>query len=350
VQFSRGCPFQCEFCDIIVTFGRRPRLKTSSQVIAELDALRAQGVDIVFIVDDNLIGNKKAIKVLLRDVIGYQKSLGYYFHFFTEASLDLAEDAELMDLMVQANIIQVFVGIESPNEASLRETKKYQNVRPGSTMLEKVHRIQAAGMEVMSGMILGFDHDDATIFDAQRDFVTRARIVNASAGILHAIPKTPLHSRLAAEGRLDTCDDPEFGTNVIPLGMTREELRDGYVRLMNELYEPGAYFARLDELYLRGHLEPARALSQHWRRHPWARIKAQGKNLVRALVLFRRLMRGIPEASLRAEYRRRLGRLLKRSRNPYLVLLYLIKCAMHYHMYTRARQMVEGRSRPLIGT
>ena len=114
VQFSRGCPFQCEFCDIIVTFGRRPRLKTSAQVLAELEALRAQHIDIVFIVDDNLIGNKKAIKVLLRDLIAYQKAHGYPFDFFTEASLDLAEDDELLELMVEANISSVFIGIESP--------------------------------------------------------------------------------------------------------------------------------------------------------------------------------------------------------------------------------------------
>src|SRR5437868_2433222 len=118
VQFSHGCPFQCEFCDIIVTFGRRPRLKTSAQIIAELEALRAQHIDIAFIVDDNLIGNKKAVKVLLRDLVAYQRANGYPFDFFTEASLDLAEDDELIRLMVDANIMSVFVGIESPNEKS----------------------------------------------------------------------------------------------------------------------------------------------------------------------------------------------------------------------------------------
>src|SRR5207253_2650958 len=129
VQFSRGCPFQCEFCDIIVTFGRRPRLKTSQQIIAELESLRAHKVEFVFIVDDNLIGNKKAMKVLLRDLVEYQKQHAYPFEFCTEASLDLAEDQELMDLMVDANIDHVFVGIESPNEKSLAETRKFQNVR-----------------------------------------------------------------------------------------------------------------------------------------------------------------------------------------------------------------------------
>ncbi len=131
VQFSRGCPFQCEFCDIIVTFGRRPRLKTSEQILRELEALLAQRLEIAFIVDDNLIGNKQAIKAVLRSVIAWQQAHGYPLTFFTEASLDLADDAELLQLMVDANISTVFVGIESPNEESLRETKKYQNVRQG---------------------------------------------------------------------------------------------------------------------------------------------------------------------------------------------------------------------------
>jgi radical SAM superfamily enzyme YgiQ (UPF0313 family) len=134
VQFSRGCPFQCEFCDIIVTFGRRPRLKTSPQVIAELEALRARKTEIVFIVDDNLIGNKKGIKPLLQDVAAWQKANGYPMTFFTEASLDLADDAELLGCMVEANIQTVYVGIETTNEDSLRETKKLQNIRAGRTI------------------------------------------------------------------------------------------------------------------------------------------------------------------------------------------------------------------------
>src|SRR5437660_4731313 len=197
VQFSRGCPFQCEFCDIIVTFGRRPRLKTSAQIIAELEALRAQKIDVAFIVDDNLIGNKKAIKLLLRDLIAYQQANGYPFDFFTEASLDLAEDDELLRLMVDANIGSVFIGIESPNEKSLRETKKYQNVRPAGTILERVHKVQRTGIEVWCGMIVGFDNDDASIFEAQRQFLKEARIASAMLGMLAAIPKTPLHARLA---------------------------------------------------------------------------------------------------------------------------------------------------------
>ena len=143
MQISRGCPFTCEFCDIIVTFGRKPRLKSSRQILAELDAYYRAGIKIVFVVDDNLIGNKKAIKPILRDIIQWQEDHAYALTLFTEASLDLAEDDELMDLMGRAGFQSVFIGIESPNEESLRETKKLQNVRErAGTLLERVHRIQ----------------------------------------------------------------------------------------------------------------------------------------------------------------------------------------------------------------
>jgi radical SAM superfamily enzyme YgiQ (UPF0313 family) len=340
LQFSRGCPFQCEFCDIIVTFGRRPRLKTSAQVIAELEALRAQGMRIVFIVDDNLIGNKKAIKLLLHDVIAWQRANGYPLTLFTEASLDLAEDLELLGLMAQANFISVFVGIESPNEASLRETKKYQNVRKGGTILDRVHTIQKAGLEVWCGMILGFDNDDATMFAAQREFLKAARIPHAMLGMLAAIPKTPLHARLEREGRLDPADVPAHGTNVIPLRVSRQELRDGYVRLLNDLYEPEAFFGRVDDLYLRGRMPLFVARDRFLRRHkPWRLWGANFMDLARAAGLCARLMWRVPEKALRRVYFRRLAGLLRVRRDPALVLIYAIKCAMHYHTYRLARQM-----------
>jgi radical SAM superfamily enzyme YgiQ (UPF0313 family) len=345
LQFSRGCPFQCEFCDIIVTFGRRPRLKDVVQIFAELEALRAQGMEIVFIVDDNLIGNKKAIKVVLRELAAWQEARGYPLTFYTEASIDLADDPELMELMVEANIISVFVGIESPNEASLRETKKFQNVRAGGTMLEKVHRIQDSGLEVWCGMILGFDNDDETVFDAQREFITEARIVLAMIGMLFAPPKTPLYDRLESEGRLDMADESEFGTNVIPLRITREALRDGYVRVLSELYEPEAYFGRLDKLYIEGRIDFGRARARYWRRHPWQHLKAQAWFAAQAAGLFARVMRGVPEASLRKEYRQRVWGLLKARRDPSVILGYVLQCAVHYHAYTMARQIASGQSR-----
>src|SRR5262249_39012339 len=152
--------------------------------------------------------------------------------------LDLADDPELLQLMSEAHFVAVFIGIESPNEKSLRETKKYQNVRQGSTLIDRIHAIQQAGLEVWCGMIIGFDHDDSTIFDAQRDSIAQAGILPTMVAMLHAIPKTPLHARLAAEGRLDPADQSEYGTNVIPLQIDREELRDGYLNIMRDLYEP----------------------------------------------------------------------------------------------------------------
>src|SRR5947208_4814030 len=160
-----------------------------------------------------------------------------------------------MRLMGEAGIISVFIGIESPNEKSLQETRKFQNVRPAGTLVERVHRVQRAGIEVWCGMILGFDNDDATIFEAQRQFLKDARISSAMIGMLSAIPKTPLHARLQREGRLDLSDEPEYGTNVIPLQLTREELRKGYLSVMRDLYEPAAYFDRLDALFIDEHLE-----------------------------------------------------------------------------------------------
>src|SRR5262245_7628145 len=196
IQFTRGCPFLCELCDIIIMFGRKPRLKTSAQVIAELEAMRKKHMTIAFIVDDNLIGNKVAVKKLLRDIAAWQAAEGYPFTFFTEASLNLCEDDELMALMIAANIVVVFIGIESPNEESLRETKKFQNVRKGGTIVDRVRKVQDSGLEVWCGMIVGFDHDDSRIFNAQREFMRQTDIMHAMVGMLAAIPKTPLYARL----------------------------------------------------------------------------------------------------------------------------------------------------------
>jgi radical SAM superfamily enzyme YgiQ (UPF0313 family) len=334
VQFSRGCPFQCEFCDIIVTFGRRPRLKTAPQVLAELEALRAGGVRMAFIVDDNLIGNKRAIRGLLEAVRDWQQARGYPLTFFTEASVDLADDPDLLRLLTEVNLVGVFLGIESPNEASLRETKKFQNVRAGGTLLEKVRRIQRAGLDVWCGMILGFDHDDPGIFDAQRAFLGASRITSAMVGMLAAIPKTPLYARLAAEGRLDLDDRPAFGTNVIPLRMSRAELRDGYLAVMADLYEPRSYFDRLDELVLGERLLLGnRNCPGYWRRHPLRFLATQAADWARALVLRRRLLGAVPDRALRAEYRRRIDRVLRSRRDGGVSLFYVIKCAMHHHVY-----------------
>lgn len=350
LQLSRGCPYQCEFCDVIVTFGRKPRLKTSAQMIDEVEALRAHGMNIVFIVDDNLAGNKRAVKALLRDLVGWQTREGYPLVFVAEASLDLADDQEMVELAVDANIQNVFIGIESPNWESLREAKKIQNIgRPADSVVERLHRMQDAGLAVWGGMILGFDHDDRSIFAAHRKLITEARILQPMIGMLSAIPKTPLYDRLSAAGRLDPSDRPIHGTNVIPFGMTREELRNGYIELMKELYRPRAFFSRFDDLYLREDATFAPARTRYWRDHPWSRIKDQGLNVLRAAYLFFRLMHFVPEADLRAEYRGGLWRLLKLRRDPAMAFGYLLTCCMHYHHWTMARQMARGEI-PVINT
>jgi hypothetical protein len=163
-------------------------------------------------------------------------------------------------------------------------------------------------------------------------------------GMLSAIPKTPLHARLAKEGRLDRCDEPEFGTNVIPLRLSREELRDGYTQLMVDVYEPATFFDRLEDLYLREKMPYNQAVVRFWKRHPLTWLTSQIRNLATCVVLYRRLMRGIPEASLRREYRRRLGRFIKARPDPNILIIFLFKCAMHYHQFTMAKQMATGRS------
>jgi radical SAM superfamily enzyme YgiQ (UPF0313 family) len=343
VQFSRGCPFQCEFCDIIVTFGRRPRLKTAAQIVAELDALHAHGMEIVFVVDDNLIGNKKAVVPLLEAVRTWQESHGFPFILVTEASLDLAEDPALMRLMLDANILSVFIGIESPNEASLLETKKHQNIRVGRTLVERVHAVQAAGLEVWAGMIAGFDADDERIFAAQAAFLREARIAQAMIGMLSAIPKTPLHARLAAAGRLDRDDDPAFGTNVVPARMTREALRDGYIALMAEVYQPDAYFQRLGAGFGDRDTPFAPARSRYWKQHPMRSLAGQARDAVRAAVLYARLMRRTDDAGLRRRYRQEIRDQFRRVRDPGRLLGYIIRCAMHYHHISLARDMGQHR-------
>jgi radical SAM superfamily enzyme YgiQ (UPF0313 family) len=339
VQFSRGCPFQCEFCDIIVIYGRRPRIKSSKQIIAELEALRVVEVPLVFVVDDNLIGNKKEMKKILRHVIAWQQAKGYPMTFVTEASLDLADDDELMRLMVEANFNGVFVGIESTNEDALRETKKTQNIRRSGTLTDKVRRIQDTGLEVWAGMIVGFDNDTEEVFETQRRFIEGARISMVMTGMLSAIPKTPLYARLAKEGRLDSLDQPRYGTNVLPLQMSRETLSQGYTRLMKDLYEPKAFFDRVDELWLNGPLvaEPG------WRRfaatHPWARMRKHARSWIEACVLVTRMMLLTGDNSLRKIYLRRvLGALCKRP-DGVLLKLYAIRCATHFHFHQLTRQL-----------
>lgn len=239
LQFSRGCPFQCEFCDIIVMFGRVPRNKSMEQVGRELDLLRSLGVTNAFFVDDNLIGNKRQAKDLMTFLRGYQQEHKHRFCFGTEASLNLAQDDELLELFREANFQWVFIGIESPDEASLKETKKFQNTR--QDILASIQNIYAHGIEISAGMIIGFDNDTMETFEKQYRFVTASGIQAAMIGLLTAIPKTPLHTRLQKEGRLipeaSGQDNCKLGTNIMPKQMGYDEMVEGYKTLHNRLLE-----------------------------------------------------------------------------------------------------------------
>ena len=353
VQVSRGCPFTCEFCDIIVIFGRRPRVKAADQVIAELERLVAAGKHDAFIVDDNLIGNKKAIKAILRDIIAWQETKGYPLSFVTEASIDLAEDAELMQLMVDANIDTVFIGIESPNEDALRETKKIQNLTDRSgTPLQKVHRIQEAGIHVWCGMIVGFDTDDESVFEAQRQFLQQSRIAMAIVSVIFAIPQTPLFNRLAQAGRLGGSDEmgswgTAVSTNVIPLRMSQQALCDGYLKLMRELYEPEAFFSRIDAMCLDTGWLPAPGRTRFLRHHRWRWLKQRAWAGVEMIYLFTQLMRHVPDAGLRRHYRQRMWKVIKRRPNIRLLRIYGMACAIHFHYDRLLRQWSAVRAASL---
>jgi radical SAM superfamily enzyme YgiQ (UPF0313 family) len=265
VQFSRGCPFDCEFCSVTAMFGHRPRTKTTAQVIAELDGLhRAGWRGAVFFVDDNFIGNKRALKEeLLPALIQWQKGRRGT-PFFTEASINLADDEELMRLMVEAGFDQVFVGIETPEEAGLAECNKRQNQK--RDLVADVKRIQRAGLQVQGGFIVGFDSDTPTIFARQIEFIQKSGIVTAMVGLLQAIPGTKLHQRLNVEGRLigqATGNNVDGTTNFIPR-MNREALREGYRNLMKHIYSPGPYYQRI-RTFLREYQRPKISGSLNWR-------------------------------------------------------------------------------------
>jgi len=262
IQFARGCPYSCEFCDIIVMYGRRPRTKSVPQVLAEVEAIHRLGVPNIFVVDDNFIGNKKEAKELLRALAEWQEARGYPIEFMTEVSLNVAQDDELLALMKRAHFATIFVGIESPRPASLVESRKSQNMR--EDLVASVHRIQAAGIEVMAGMIVGFDSDDRSIFEEQFRFIQRARIPISMTGMLNAVPRTPLHARLKATGRLiaDSVGDQFVFTNIVPAGMSRRELYAGYRTLLRRLYGYRNYRRRAMALILnRGGLRGSRLLA-----------------------------------------------------------------------------------------
>jgi radical SAM superfamily enzyme YgiQ (UPF0313 family) len=272
LQYSRGCPYSCEFCDIIEMFGHVQRTKTAEQFLRELDAVKESGFrGTVFIVDDNFVGNHRKVKELLRALIAWQKQHGFPFAFFTEASIDLAQDDELLDFMVEASFSMVFVGIETPDEATLAYTQKRQNLK--SPILESVEKIQRRGIEVTGGFILGFDTDAPDIFDRQINFIQQAGIPISMVGLLTALPNTQLWRRLEQEGRLKQGNTTGNNTHILGMNfvprMQESTLIDGYKRVLSELYSPKRYFERCITLLRR--LPPR---SKAVRSTSWVEIKA----------------------------------------------------------------------------
>ena len=246
IQYSRGCPYNCDFCNVTALFGHRPRIKSADQIITELDSLYQLGWrGKVFFVDDNLIGNKKGLKTeLLPALVDWQR-----YHkgvpFLTEASINLADDQSLMQLMVKAGFDTVFIGIETPDEDSLLECSKNQN--RNRNLVEDVKRIQRAGLQVQGGFIVGFDTDTPSIFQRQIDFIQRSGIVTAMVGLLQAPPGTVLYDRLKQEGRLLDLlsgDNVDGTTNIVPK-MNLDTLRDGYKKILQHIYAPEPYYQRV---------------------------------------------------------------------------------------------------------
>jgi radical SAM superfamily enzyme YgiQ (UPF0313 family) len=246
LQYSRGCPFQCEFCNVTALFGHQPRTKSTPQVLAELDGLYDRGWrGSIFFVDDNFIGNKKRLKTdLLPALIAWQKKKGG-LSFYTEASINLADDAQLMEMMVKAGFDTVFIGIETSDEACLAESGKVQNQR--RNLIADIKRLQRAGLQVQGGFIVGFDSDTPDTFQRQIDFIQNSGIVTAMVGLLQALPGTRLYDRMKREDRLladSTGDNVGISTNIIP-AMKLETLQEGYKKIIRTIYSPERYYQRL---------------------------------------------------------------------------------------------------------
>jgi radical SAM superfamily enzyme YgiQ (UPF0313 family) len=256
VQYSRGCPFNCEFCDIIEIYGRVPRTKSNEQMIEELDALKATGWrGLVFIVDDNFIGNKKNVRQFMPDLIEWSRINGHPFSYITEASVNLAEDDSLLQQMEDAGFRRVFLGIETPVEESLKQAQKGQNTR--RDLLDSIHKIQSYGMEVMAGFIVGFDSDPDDIFDLQMNFIRESGIPLAMVGLLAALPDTQLWRRLEKEGRLldvSSGNNTDCSINFVPK-MDTERLIEGYKTILRNIYSPQEYYRRALDCLSRFHAD-----------------------------------------------------------------------------------------------
>lgn len=270
VQYSRGCPFNCDFCDITAMYGRKPRLKGTEQFLDELQMIYDRGWrGSLFIVDDNFIGNRVAVKKMLPRVIEWMEAHDRPFQLFTEASINIADDETLIHLMVEAGFKQVFIGLETPNEESLQECSKNQNCERDLTAT--IRKLQASGLEVMGGYIVGFDSDDEGIFARQIKFIQESGVVTAMVGLLNALPNTRLWHKLREANRLELTasgDNTDGSINFVSK-MDRMKLIEGYQRIIKTIYSPRPYYQRISQ-FLRYH-------------HPYGKQKI-AKDQIKALL------------------------------------------------------------------
>ncbi|MPZ56176.1 MAG: DUF4070 domain-containing protein [Rhizobiales bacterium] len=358
VQYSRGCPFTCEFCDIIELYGRVPRAKTTPQMLAELDELYALGYrGHVDFVDDNLIGNKKALKQFLPDLIAWQRAHGFPFEFSTEASINLADDGKLLSLLHDANFFAVFVGIESPDADTLVAMQKKQNTR--RSLADSVHKIYAAGISVYAGFILGFDSEHGSIAEPMIDCVEATSIPVCMVGLLYALPNTQLTRRLIREGRLHVghdvaearpvTDQCTGGLNFETARQRRDILLD-YTRVLKGIYDPEAYFARVRRV---GRMLKRASLTQRPAESTGMGQPERTRGMFEGVTLFdmKRLARIMWRVSTRhpgllPHFLRTLHDCLRH--NPGAVKSVTIMLALYLHLGPFARQVVGDIERLIV--
>ncbi len=338
VQFSRGCPFNCEFCDIINLYGRKPRTKQNHQLLAELQTLYDLGWrGSIFMVDDNFIGNQHNVKRLLRDLIPWMRAHRYPFNFLTEASVNLAEQPELLELMAQAGFFGVFLGIETPDQDSLELTRKQQNTR--HPLVEACRAINAAGLVIYAGFILGFDGERSGAGERIEAFIAETAIPQPMLGILQALPNTALWTRLEQEGRLLTnadgwCGDQNTLMTFVPTRPS-EEIGREYVQALWRMYEPAIYLERCLRHCLA--ITPNPHCSQQMHVPPIRAVR------LLALLVWKQ---GLRRPELRGLFWRQLWEMARQQ--PRLLALYLGLCAAGEHFF-EYRQLARERIGDQLG-
>jgi len=323
VQFSRGCPHGCEFCNVASLLGSEFRTKTVTAFLAEIEHLRTLGARRILIVDDNFTVDMPKAKDVLRSIGAWGREHGHPMMFVLQASLNVADDEEMLQLLRDARVVRLFIGVETPNRESLAEAGKSINLR--KPMIDRIRRIQSYSMQVVAGMIVGFDHDDASIFDEQVKFLEEAGIPQALCGILQAIENTPLYERLSREGRIQgTFSGDNVGTtNIVPKGMDERTLLEGYAGMMERLYSYGSYGRRVERYLLADRrIEPIMP----------ARMTSEEK---RTLLRFLRFALFSGDAERRRFSRRIVRRVLLRHPKRLAEALYLTVVHAHFHVYVR---------------